>query len=58
MQRLPIIDRELASLQDWRYVLPIEKARKLLGYVPQVTFAEGCRRTRAWLRFALGWVGS
>ncbi len=54
---LPIIDREIASWQSCRYRLPIEKARHLLGYEPQVTFTEGCRRTEEWLRFASGICG-
>ena len=28
----------------------IEKARRVLGYAPQVGFEEGFRRTEAWLR--------
>jgi nucleoside-diphosphate-sugar epimerase len=58
MQTLPIIDREIASWQCCRYVLPIEKARNVLGYEPLVTFSEGCRRTRDWTRFAFGIRGS
>lgn len=57
MQTLPIIDREIASWQCCRYMLPIEKAWNLLGYEPQVTFSEGCRRTRDWIRFAFGMGG-
>jgi 2-alkyl-3-oxoalkanoate reductase len=57
MQPLPVIDREIASWQCCRYRLPIEKARNLLGYEPQVTFSEGCRRTRDWIRFAFGMGG-
>lgn len=51
---LPIIDREIASLQDCHYMLPIKKAQDLLGYFPPVPFAEACRRTKEWLCFALG----
>ena len=47
----PIIDPEIASLQQCRYLLPISKAQELLGYVPQVTFSEACRRTGEWLSF-------
>ena len=54
---LPIIDPEIASLQQCHYVLPIRKAQELLGYEPQVTFSEGCRRTRDWIRFAFGMGG-
>lgn len=53
-RRLPSIDPEIASLQQCQYVLPITKARQLLGYAPQVTFAEGGGRTAEWLRFAFG----
>lgn len=49
-----IIDREIASWQCGRYKLPIDKARYVLGYEPPVTFTEGCRRTRDWIRFAFG----
>ena len=28
----------------------MEKARRLLGYAPQIDLAEGMRRTEAWLR--------
>jgi nucleoside-diphosphate-sugar epimerase len=49
----PTVDREIASLQSCRYVLPIEKARRMLGYEPQ-GFAEAAARTSAWLRFAMG----
>jgi nucleoside-diphosphate-sugar epimerase len=57
MQPVPVIDREIANWQCCRYVLPIEKARNVLGYEPQVTFSEGCRRTRDWIRFAFGMGG-
>jgi nucleoside-diphosphate-sugar epimerase len=53
-QALPAVDREIVSLQQCHYVLPIIKAQELLGYAPQVTFSEGCHRTAGWLRFALG----
>jgi nucleoside-diphosphate-sugar epimerase len=50
----PIIDPELARLQQYRLVLSVTKAERLLGYKPKVTFNEGCRRTFAWLHFAYG----
>ena len=53
-QALPTVDREIVSLQQCHYVLPVNKAQELLEYAPQVTFSEGCHRTTEWLRFALG----
>jgi nucleoside-diphosphate-sugar epimerase len=53
-QALPTVDREIVSLQQCHYVLPIIKAKELLGYAPEVTFSEGCHRTTEWLRFAFG----
>jgi nucleoside-diphosphate-sugar epimerase len=50
----PVVDREIASLQSWRYVLPILRARTLLGYEPRFTFADGAKRTAEWLRFSSG----
>lgn len=49
-----VVDREMAGLQSCRAVLPVDKARRLLGYAPPVSFAEGCRRTGAWLRTVFG----
>jgi nucleoside-diphosphate-sugar epimerase len=48
------LDPEIASLQQCQVVLPIDKARAILGYEPVTGFQEGSRRTGAWLRFALG----
>jgi nucleoside-diphosphate-sugar epimerase len=47
-------DLYIASTQCCGYVLPIDKARQLLGYRPLFTFSEAARRTGTWLRFALG----
>ena len=44
--------RELALLHSCRARLPVNKAERLLGYRPKVTFDEGCRRSVEWLRFA------
>jgi len=50
----PVPDLYIASSQCCSYMLPIAKARDMLGYRPRYTFSEGARRTGAWLRFALG----
>lgn len=49
-----VIDIEIVRLQQCNYMLPIDKARSLLGYEPQIGFKEASLRTAAWLRFALG----
>lgn len=51
---LPSLEWETASLQLCQIVLPIDKARRELGYAPHCTFAEGSRLTGEWLRFAYG----
>ena len=48
----PAPDFERILLQTCTWKLPSEKAKRLLGYRPQVSFAEGCRRSIEWLRFA------
>ena len=49
---VPEIDEEMAALQQcvWKY--PSEKAAKMLGFLPPVSFDEGMCRTLAWLKFA------
>jgi len=42
---------EMALLQQCQWKLPYAKAERLLGYYPIVTFAEGMRRSLAWLDF-------
>ncbi|MEB3119668.1 MAG: NAD(P)-dependent oxidoreductase [Snowella sp.] len=49
---LPSLDQEIISLQQCQYVLPITKAKKLLGYQPLISFSEGCHRTQHWIKFA------
>ncbi len=46
------IDEEMTALQQcvWKY--PNEKAVKLMGFQPPVSFQEGMRRTIAWMEFA------
>ncbi len=51
-QKHPIVTHEMALLHQCQYKLPFQKARKLLGYEPIISFPEGCRRTIAWLAFA------
>jgi nucleoside-diphosphate-sugar epimerase len=51
---LPNLDRETMSLQQCQYVLPITKAKKILGYQPSISFSEGCRRSNYWIKFAFG----
>jgi 2-alkyl-3-oxoalkanoate reductase len=48
----PAITEEMALLQQNRWKFPHEKATRLLGYRAPVSFAEGMRRSFAWLRFA------
>jgi hypothetical protein len=45
----PFVTPEIAALQRCRWRLPNDKAVRLLGYDPPVTFAEGCRRSLDWL---------
>jgi nucleoside-diphosphate-sugar epimerase len=51
---LPNLDREIISLQQCQYVLPITKAKDLLGYQASISFSEGCQRTKYWIKFAFG----
>jgi nucleoside-diphosphate-sugar epimerase len=48
----PIASLEISLLHQCQYKLPDAKARKVLGYSPSVSFAEGSRRTAGWLAFA------
>ena len=41
---------EMALLQSCRVRLPTDKADWMLGFSPPISFAEGCRRSVAWLR--------
>jgi nucleoside-diphosphate-sugar epimerase len=52
----PAVDPEVASLQWCERLLPITKAQTVLGYQPQVGFAEASNRTAAWIQFALGGI--
>jgi dTDP-D-glucose 4,6-dehydratase len=42
----------MSLLQTCRYKLPYEKAERLLGYQPSVSFEDGIRRTIGWMEFA------
>ncbi|HEY8900384.1 MAG TPA: NAD(P)-dependent oxidoreductase [Chthoniobacterales bacterium] len=48
----PHITEEMALLQQNQWKLPHQKASRVLGYNPPVTFEEGMRRSLAWLKFA------
>jgi hypothetical protein len=39
-------------LHRCQYKLPHDKAARMLGYAPVVSFEEACRRTIGWLAFA------
>jgi nucleoside-diphosphate-sugar epimerase len=39
----------MAELQQSQYKLPFNKAERILGYEPIVSFDEGCRRSIEWL---------
>ena len=51
-QHTPVATQEMALLQQCRYKLPFDRAAKLLGYRPIVSFPEACRRSIGWLAFA------
>jgi nucleoside-diphosphate-sugar epimerase len=48
----PVATLEMSLLYRCAWKLPDTRARRLLGYRPVVSFAEGCRRTIGWMRFA------
>ncbi len=48
--RVPSLTRSLVRQVIGRPMYSIEKARRLLGYEPQVDFEEGMRRIEAWYR--------
>ena len=51
-QRRPDITLEMSLLHQCAYKLPNAKAERLLNYRPVVNFAEGMKRSVAWLEFA------
>jgi nucleoside-diphosphate-sugar epimerase len=50
----PRLTLELALLQQCTWKLPHTRAARRLGYAPRVAFAEGLRRSLAWLDFSEG----
>lgn len=48
------LTREIALMQQCRWRFPHKRATRALGFHPTVTFAEGLKRTVAWLGFAEG----
>ena len=48
----PILTQEMAWLYQCQYKLPYDKAAKILGYKPIISFQEACRRSISWLAFA------
>ncbi|WP_233836557.1 NAD-dependent epimerase/dehydratase family protein [Paraburkholderia sp. ZP32-5] len=45
----PPVTRYSVGLLAWSQTLDLTRARDLLGYIPQVTLADGIRRTAAWV---------
>ena len=48
----PAITFEMSELQQCRWKFPHEKATRLLGYDPGLSFDKGLHRTAGWLQFA------
>ncbi len=46
----PVVSEMMAILQQSQYQLPYNKATRLLGYEPIVSFEEGCRHSIEWLQ--------
>jgi nucleoside-diphosphate-sugar epimerase len=51
-RQLPNQSREMVLLQQCRHRFSSTQASELLGYQPNVTFAEGMRRTLAWIEWS------
>ena len=45
----PIMSQEMSLLQQSQYKLPFDKAEKILGYEPIVSFEDACCRSIDWL---------
>jgi len=50
-RKRPVPTREMVLLQQCDYRLPGDKARRLLGYEPVVSFDEGFQRTFDWIKW-------
>ncbi|MCE0522312.1 MAG: NAD(P)-dependent oxidoreductase [Methylacidiphilales bacterium] len=48
----PQVTAEMAALQQCEWRMPCAKSEKLLDYQPQISFAEGMKRSIGWLQFA------
>ena len=48
----PRVTSEMAALQQCAWQMPCAKAEKLLGYQPQISFAQSMERSVGWLKFA------
>jgi len=46
---VPAVSDEIAALHRCRWRFPQDKAHRLLGYTPPISFHEGCRRSVQWL---------
>jgi nucleoside-diphosphate-sugar epimerase len=51
-KRGPVVTAERVALHTCQVRLPIDRARREIGYDPIVPFQEACRRAVAWLAFA------
>jgi 2-alkyl-3-oxoalkanoate reductase len=49
---LRVADLERTLLQTCSWKLSFREGERMLGYLPQVSFEEGCQRSVEWLRFA------
>lgn len=49
IQTQPIMSEEMSLLQQSQYKLPFDKAEKILGYEPIVSFEDACCRSIDWL---------
>jgi nucleoside-diphosphate-sugar epimerase len=52
----PLLTRLVVELLSTDQGFPIDKARRELGYEPEVDFDEGMRRVEAWLREGNSWT--